>query len=237
MPSPLTALIVLLLLGAVVAAAIARRLERIDAARLARAYLIGVTALMGVRIAAWVAARVFGITAVTVLSTGPHDLTNLLIGALYGVAAVHLWRGGFAAHLRAADVQTSFRVATGVAFVLAGLGGLLFMHTSGFDYFVAVGYSKEFHLFIIAAEVLGGALLLLPWRWLTLAVAAGLTIDMVGALYTKTRTGEGLDPPALVMLLRLLPLALLTAAGRWRLVAVGALACAATAIVGSELLR
>jgi len=237
MPSATTALVILIGAGAMIAAGLVRRLEPIDPARLSRAYLVSVTALTGVRVLAWMAARVFGLTSVSPAGTGPYDATNLLIGALYGLAAIHALRGGLAAHLGAPDVQTALRVATGVAFVLAGLGGMFFMHTTGIDYFVAVGYPKEFHLFIIAAEVLGGAALLLPWRWLTLAAAAGLTIDMFGAVYTKARTGEGLEPPALAMLFRLLPLALLTLPGRWRAVALAAVACAAVAVVGSEVLR
>jgi hypothetical protein len=85
----------------------------------------------------------------------------------------------------------------------------------GVDYFVQMGYTKEFHRVIMTAEVLGGAALLLPWRWLTLTAAFGLTVDMFGALYTQARAGDPLDAAAFAMLLRLGPLVLLTLGIRW----------------------
>lgn len=226
----------LIAVGAVIAAAFASRLGRVEPSRVARGFLASVIFLMGVRIVAWGAASIFGVSAVRPAGTGPYDATNLLIGALYGLAAAHATRGRFDDFLRAPDVQLAMRVATGVAFVLAGMGAFLFTLRTGIDYFVEIGYPKTFHLFIMCAEVLGGALLLLPWRWLTLIAAAGLTIDMFGALYTQVRIGQPLDPAAIAMLLRLLPLVLLTLRGRWLAVAIGALACGAAAIVGSSVL-
>jgi DoxX-like family len=82
---------------------------------------------------------------------------------------------------------------------------------------------------IMTAEILGGAALLLPWRWLTLAAVAGLTIDMAGALYTQMRIRDSLDAItlAIVMVARLAALALLAMRGRWVPVAVGAVGCIA----------
>jgi hypothetical protein len=233
---PAAFLFLLITLGAIIAAALAPRLGRIESSRLARGFLVGVVFLIGIRILAWWASYIFGVNAVRPSATGPYDATNLLIGALYGLAASRAIRGGFDDFFRSSEVQLAMRVATGVAFVLAGLGAFLFTLRTGIDYFVQIGYPKTFHLFIMCAEVLGGALLLLPWRWLTLIAAAGLTIDMFGAIYTQVRIGQDVDPAAFAMLLRLLPLVLLTARGRWFLVSLGALACGAAAIIGSIVL-
>jgi DoxX-like protein len=237
---PIQSLLVLLVVGAVVAAALTPRLERIEPARLAHGYLVAVAAFIGVRVLAYVAANVFGVQAVRPLGTGPRDLTNLLMGAFYGLAVVHAWRGTSNAFFREPDVLLAVRLATGVAFVLAGLVNV-FLPDRGVAFFVQAGYTPTFRLFITTAEVLGGVALLLPWRSLTVAAAIGLTIDMVGAIYTQVRVGEPLAglAPALVMLLRLAPLVALVLLGvkrRWILIGVGALACAIVAVVGARLL-
>jgi uncharacterized membrane protein YphA (DoxX/SURF4 family) len=228
-------LLALIVAGAAGAAALSRRLERIEPARLARGYLVAVAALMFLRVVAYVASNVFGAIAVRPASTGPYDLTNFLVGGLYGLGAVHARRGGFGAFLHEPDLLLALRLSAGVAFILAGLVNVFIMDATGFDYFVEVGYTKTFHLFIMTAEVLGGAALLLPWSWLTLTAAAGLTIDMFGALYTQARSGDPLDAAAIAMLLRLAPLVVLSVKGRWA--AVGAVACALVAIVGATILH
>jgi hypothetical protein len=220
------ALLVLLGVGSAIGAARSAHLARIGSARLARGVLVAVTATMGVRVIAYFAANVFGVMAAKPLSIGPFDLTNVIIGALYPVA-IGTDVG------READVRLAMRIATGGAFVLAGLGNAF--HLSGPDYFVSVGYTRTFHLFIMTAEVVGGAALLVPWNWLTLAVAAGLTVDMFGALYTQVRVAEPLDPAAFAMLARLALLAMLCAPRRVT-VAVGAVACALVAIGGATAL-
>jgi DoxX-like protein len=233
---PLPALLALIAAGAAAALAASRRLAPMEPARLARACLVGVTALMGVRAAAYVAANIFGLQAVRPLSTGPYDLTNLLVGGVLGLAAAHVARRGSDAFWREPDLVLALRVATGVAFILAGLVNV-YRPDAGATFFIQVGYTKTFRLFILTAEVLGGAALLLPWRWLTLVAAAGLAVDMFGAIYTILRAGGSLDPAALSLLFRLAPLTVLTARGRWVPVAMGAAACAAIAVAGATLLR
>jgi DoxX-like protein len=112
-----------------------------------------------------------------------------------------------------------------------------FMERTGTDFFVNIGYTHAFHLFIMSAEILGGAALLLPWRWLTLVAVADLTIDMSGALLNHIRSHDSLDVAfaAIVIVLRLLPLALLTVKGRWRPIAAVALACIGVALAGDAL--
>lgn len=229
-------LLALIVAGAIVTAALSWRFENVEPERLARRFLLGVTALMGVRIAAYIAANVFGLQAVRALSTGPVDPTNVLLGALFGLAAMTAARGTFAKFLREPDVLLALRIAAGVAFVLAGLVNA-FLADGGVKYFEAMGYTATFRRFMTTAEVLGGAALLLPWRWLTLVVAAGLAIDMFGALYTQVRAGAPLDAAAFAMLLRLAPLAVVAARGRWAFVSMGTVATALIAVVGATLLR
>lgn len=214
--------ILLVLIGA--GALGAKTLQRIEPARLARAILLGVGVTMTFRVIAYFAANVFGLTWAKPLSIGPYDPTNVLIGALFVLS--RLWPER--------DVRLAVRVATGGAFVLAGLGNVFYMNGPGVDYFVSVGYTRTFHYFIMTAEVLGGAALLLPWRWLTLAVAAGLTVDMFGALATQVRVGQPLDASAFAMLFRLALIALLYT--RPARVGMAAVACAIAAIAGSVLL-
>jgi DoxX-like protein len=237
---PFQSLLVLIVVGAVAATALAPRLERIEPARLAQGYLVGVAAFMGMRVLAYGAANVFGAQAMRPLGTGPRDLTNLLVGAFYGLAVAHIRRGRLSAFFREPNVLLAIRLATGVAFVLAGLVNV-FLKDMGVDFFIQAGYTKTFRLFIMTAEVLGGVALLLPWRWLTLFAAAGLTIDMFGAVFTQVRVGQSVTQlaPPLVMLLRLAPLVALVLLGvkrRWTLIGVGAVACACVAVVGGRLL-
>lgn len=240
MPPPGLSLLILLMLGAAGAAILSPRFERIEPARLARGYLVAVAACMAVRVLSYVSANVFGAEAVRPLSSGPGDPTNVFIGVLYGLALAHVPRGGLSAFFREPNVLLAVRLATGIAFVLAGLVNV-FLPDRGVDFFVHAGYTRTFRLFIMTAEVLGGAALLLPWRWLTLAVAGGLTIDMFGAMYTQVRVGETLADlaPPFAMLFRLAPLVALVLLGverRWILVGVGAVACAIVAVAGGTLL-
>jgi len=198
----------------------------IFAKRVQRHVLVAVVVTMSFRVVAYFAANVFGLTAVKPLSIGPYDPTNVIVGALFALPA--LWAES--------DVLLATRVATGGAFVLAGLGNAFYLN-QGVDYFVSVGYPKTFHLFIMTAEVLGGAALLLPSRWLTLAVIAGLTVDMFGALSTQVRVGQPLDAAAFAMLFRLALLAMMCLRGRrLAIVGAGAVACATMAIVGGAVL-
>lgn len=235
LPSPFTALLVLFVAGAVAGATLAPRLAEIPPARMARSYLVAVAALMALRVVAYTAFNVFGIQAVRPLGTGPYDLTNMLVGGLYGFAITSLTRPGIRAVFDEPELLLAMRVATGVAFVLAGLGTFFFMERTGNDPFIAIGYTHKFHLFIMTAEILCGAALLLPWRWLTVVALAGLTTDMSGAFFTHIRFSDALDgmAPAFTMVLRLAALALLTARWRWVPVAVGAVGCAAVALAGA----
>lgn len=77
-------------------------------------------------------------------------------------------RGRLDRFWREPELVLALRLSAGVAFLLAGLVHVFVMDATGTDYFVQVRYTRTFHRFILTAEVLGGAALLLPWPWLTL---------------------------------------------------------------------
>src|SRR5205814_1114807 len=136
-----------------------------------------------------------------------------------GLALSRAWRPGLRQFFREPDVSLALRLATGVAFILAGFVNV-FLSDLGVGFFVAAGYTRALRLFIMIAEVMGGVTLLVPWTRLTLAAAAGLTIDMAGAVYTQMHLGEPLAmlAPPLVMLLRLAALVAVSQEGsvrRW----------------------
>ena len=230
-------LLALLAAGALVAALLSPRAARIASQRLAHGYLIATAVLVGLRAVvfmavyaagmAWLPAWLFAITG---------DLSIVLLGALYGVAAVERVRGGFAAVLGAPEVRIALCLSLGIGFAMAGIGkaySLDFM----LDFFGQSHYTKSFLFVIMATEVIGGAAILLPWRAATLAAGAALTVVMFGAIYTHAHNHEPFDysQGAVGMLLRLAPLAVICVG--WRRAALGAAACCAAAIIGGTLVR
>ncbi len=234
--------LMLLVVGAIAGGALARVAARFDPIRLARGYLVVVAAVTAVRAVAFVAAIVLGLTVVRSIGAAIwRDATTLLLGGLYGLAAVDARRGALKAFLAAPDVLLALRLTTGVAFVLVGLGDA-FVIDRMIAFFARAGYPKEFLHFIMTIEVLGGVALLLPWRWLTLAATAGLAMDMFGAIYTHLSVGETIDEctQAIAMLLRLGTIAILSmrpGRRRWVVVAGWAVGCALVAVAGGTYLR
>ena len=231
----------LLVAGTIAGGSLARVGARFEPTRFARGYLAVVAAVTAIRAVAFVAAIVLGLTIVRAVGAGIwRDATTLLLGALYGLAAVNVRRGGLTAFLSAPEVVFALRLTTGVAFVLVGFGDIFFIDGM-MDFFARAGYTKQFLHFIMTIEVLGGVALLLPWRWLTLAATAGLTVDMFGAIYTHLHGGETIDEctQAIAMLLRLGTIAILSmGAGRrrWAIVGGCAVVCALVAVAGGMLL-
>src|SRR5262245_49168491 len=119
MLSPFSQLLLLLGSGALAGVALIPRVERGEAARAARIFLLVVAGCLSVRALAYIVANVFTLRAVRPLSTGPGDLTNLPLGALYLFAVAAFARRRLRALLREADVVWAVRLATGVAFILA----------------------------------------------------------------------------------------------------------------------
>jgi pimeloyl-ACP methyl ester carboxylesterase len=76
-------------------------------------------------------------------------------------------------------------------------------------------------------------------RWLTLVAVAGLTLDTSGAFLNHLRSHDSLNvaSAAIVMVLRLLPLAPLTVKSRWLPIVAGALACVGAGLGGDAFAR
>lgn len=230
-------LLALLAAGAIAAALLARRAANIAPQRLARGYLIVTAVTVAVRAVLFVA--LFG-AGVSTLPLAPFlvigDLGIVLLGALYGIAIVHALRGGFAAVLGAPELRTALCLSVGIGFSLAGLGKIYSLDFM-LDFFAQSHYTRSFLFVIIATEVIGGAVILLPSRTAVLAAAAALGVVMFGAIYTHWHNGEPLDysRDAIGMLLRIAPIAVIGAGPRRA--ALGAAVCCAAAIAGSALVR
>lgn len=230
-------LLALLAAGALVAALLSPRAARIAPQRLAHGYLMATAALVALRAVVFATVFAAGVSWLPAwLFAIIGDLGIVLLGALYGIAAVDRVRGGFAAVLSAPELRMALCLALGIGFAMAGIGkaySLDFM----LDFFGQSHYTKSFLFVIMATEVIGGAVILLPWRAVTLAASAALAVVMFGAIYTHAHNHEPFDysEGAVGMLLRLAPLAVICVG--WRRAALGAAVCCAAAIIGSAMVR
>lgn len=231
--------------GFVLGALLARSSSRVEASRLARYYYIWTVfraVVAGVVLAGTVVFPLGKLWSNIGGSTG--DLSNLLFGALIGLAVFRRQRLDL---FREPAVYSAFCLATAIAIVTAGLAKPFYMQDM-IDFFAQSGYSLAFLKFIIIAEVLGGLALLVPWT--VIPAVAGLTVDMVGAIYTHAHNGDPLNDSsgAIVMLFRLAAIAVawalqphsdaaLLRKGRFAWISAGAVACLFVAIIGSAALR
>lgn len=235
----------LIVAGFILGAGLARSSSRLEASRLARYYYIWTVfraVVAGIVLAGTV---VFPLGKLWSNVGGPtSDLSNLLFGALIGLAVFRRQRLDL---LREPAVYSALCLATAIAFVTAGLAKPFFMQDM-IDFFAQSGYSLAFLKFIIIAEVLGGLALLVPWT--VIPAVAGLTVDMVGAIYTHAHNGDPLNDSsgAIVMLFRLAAIAVAWALQphsdnallrKWRFawISAGAVVCMFAAIIGSAALR
>jgi len=231
--------VALVVAGAIVAVLAGRRLAAVDARRVARGYLLASGVVVAVRVGLFIVRYPLDVHWPPDLGwRALGDLGPVLLGAAYGLAVLEWWRGGFAAVVRSPDVRFALCLSTGLGFVMTAMGSVFYIDAMR-AFFAQSGYSARFLNFIMAIELAGGIALVLPWRWLNLAAAAGLAIDMFGAIYTHVHNGDPLDDStgAVGMLLRLVPIAVMLAGRRWRGVGLGAVACAALAVAGSALVR
>lgn len=235
-----------MLAGLVVGLLLSRRTSSIEAARLARWYFV----IIAVRLA--LGAVVFACSVVLVnastwntISTALGDASNFLLGVLLGVA---LLRADRREVLSDPSVYSALCLAMGIGFVMSGFGKAFYME--GFiQFFTQSGYSLPFLKFIMTAEVLGGAALLIPIT--VLPAVVGLSMDMFGAIYTHIHNGDPLNDStgAIGALIRFGILICLWAwrprpsdapgSVRRRLMAAGAVGvcCAIAAVGGSEIVR
>jgi len=231
--------LILILAGAIAAIAGSRWLVAREPRRVAHGYLMAIAALVALRVGVFVVHLPLGLELPRVLGVlgAVSDVAgNLLLGALYGIAAVHARRGGFGGLLRAPQLRFAVGLVVAVGFTLTGIAKLYFLDFMQ-TFFAQSGYSKPFLFFIITAEVLGGAALLLPWRPIVVAAIAGLAVDMAGAIWTHVHNGDPLADSfwAIRTALWLVPLALMYVDRRW--VAVGAAASVVVAVAGAAQLR
>jgi uncharacterized membrane protein YphA (DoxX/SURF4 family) len=210
------------------------------AARAARGYLVLSLVTVSARVAATFGYAIFGFTPAAITAWAvARDAGNVVVGALFGLALRER------RVLREADVLRALCVSTGIWFVVGGLVSA-FAIEGMTQFFVQSGYAAPFLKLIITVEIVGGVALLLPW-----AVPVGLimlAVDMLGALYTHARNGDGIDADmdALAVLVRLGAIAALwllssrPALARRRvlaMIAAGAVLCLATAVAGSHVVR
>jgi len=229
----------LVLAGAIAAVLSGRRLAAVDARRLARGYLVATAVVVATRVGLFVVRYPLDVDWPSEpVRQAFGDVGCVLLGVVYGLVALERMRGGFAAVLRSSEVQFALCLATGIGFVMAAMGGVFYIDAMR-AFFAQSGYSATFLYFIKAVELAGGIALVMPWRWLNLAAAAGLAITMFGAIYTHVHNGDPLDDStgAISMLLWLTMIAVLLAGHRWRGVGLGAVVCAALAVAGSALVR
>ena len=115
------------------------------------------------------------------------DVSNFFFGAIFGVSLVRPQR---LALLLEPAVYSALCLSTGFGFLTAGFVKALYLQGM-IEFFVQPGYSMTFLKFIMTAEVLCGAALLIPWA--ILPAVAGLSIDMFGAIYTHIHNGDPIN--------------------------------------------
>jgi uncharacterized membrane protein YphA (DoxX/SURF4 family) len=117
---------------------------------------------------------------------GVSDVSNLLLGGLLGLAMLRPKRWDL---LRERDVYSALCLLVAISFMTFGLDKAFHMEEAT-QFFLRSGYPTAFLKFIVIAEVLGGAGLLITWtRGLAIA---GLGIDVFGAIYTHVHNGDSI---------------------------------------------
>lgn len=192
--------LIVLSAGATLGALLASPASRFGAAQLARTYY----ALIAVRV---VLGSTFFICSYVAPVAGPWsslnkvlgDATNFLLGALFGLAAR---RSKPLDVLLERDVYSALCLSAAYGILIAGVGKA-FSRQAMADFFAQSGYPIAFLNFTMVAEILGGAALLIPWA--VLPATLGITIDMLGAVFTHVHNGDPLNDStgAIAMLIRL----------------------------------
>lgn len=236
----------LILAGAAVGALLGR-ISHIESSRIARAYYLLIAARVVLGSVIFACSIVFANGALwSKMGSGVGDVSNFFFGAIFGVSLVRPKR---LALLLEPAVYSALCLSTGFGFLTSGFVKAFYLQGM-IEFFVQSGYSMTFLKFIMTAEVLCGAALLIPWA--VLPAVAGLSIDMFGAIYTHIHNGDPINDStgAVAMLIRLGAIAVLWALRprpsasasyitRRSLIRVGggALVCLVAAITGSGLAR
>ena len=239
-------LLAVIFAGFLAGAAVSRRSSRISAGRIARTYFVAAAILVALSAGFfWISIIATNSARWYAMTRPVSDLSSFCFGMLFGIA---IFRADRREILCDRAVYSILCIASGTAFILTGYAKALY--TSGMlEFFTQSGYSAGFLKFIMTAEILGGIGLLIPWT--VLPAVAGLSIDMVGAIWTHVHNGDSLNDStgAIGQLIRLGAIVVLWAwqrrvaekrgAVRRRLVmaVAGAALCAAIAIGGSAAMR
>lgn len=220
--------------------------SNIKPSRLARFYFVIVAILVVLRVVVFACSVVLpGAKVWSIAGNAMGDTSNFLVGFLFGIALLRVDRREI---LCDPAVYSILCISAGVGFVMTGYAKALYMQGM-VQFFTQSGYSVTFLKFIMTAEVLGGAALLIPVT--VLPALAGLSIDMFGAVYTHIHNGDPLNDStgAIATLIRFAVIAALWAwrsrssdepgSVRRRLVGVAAVAacCAVVAVGGSAIVR
>jgi uncharacterized membrane protein YphA (DoxX/SURF4 family) len=197
-------MLAVLLAGFLVGLLFSKVLGKIAPSSLARNYYVAVAVLVTLRAGVFACAMLMSHQSFWTSSGGiVGDLTTLLFGALFGLAAR---RRDYREFLTSPMILRALCMMLAFTFALAGTGKAFSMAPMT-EFFTQSGYSVAFLKFIVIAEILGGIGLLLPWA--IPAALIGLTIDMFGAVLTlNDSTG------AIGLLIRLVVVGVLWAMSR-----------------------
>jgi uncharacterized membrane protein YphA (DoxX/SURF4 family) len=204
-------MLAVLLAGFLVGLLFSKALGKIAPSSLARDYYVAVAVLVTLRAGVFACAMLMSHQSFWTSSGGiVGDLTTLLFGALFGLAAR---RRDYREFLTSPMILRALCMMLAFTFALAGTGKAFSMAPMT-EFFTQSGYSVAFLKFIVIAEILGGIGLLLPWA--IPAALIGLTIDMFGAVLTHVHNGDPLNDStgAIGLLIRLVVVGVLWAVSR-----------------------
>ena len=198
-------LLAVMLVGLLLGLSMSRATAHVLSSRLASQYYV-VTAIVTVSRAVLFAASILSQRHFLSLAGGViGDVSALLFGALFGLAAVRKDKRVFIT-----DKINISALCLSVAFTMsmASLGKALTL-TSMEALFTQSGYASNFLRFIIMAEAFGALGLLLPWAMRPALI--GLGIDMFGAITTHIHNNDPINDStgAIGMLIRMIMIGVL----------------------------
>lgn len=232
-------------LGACIGALLSKRTWRFESPQIARVFYV----LTALRAALGAVAVICGLVFSNQhfwnrIGSGLGDFGNFIFGAIFGLALV---RSKSLELLREPAVYSALCLSVALAFVGAGLAKAFYLDGM-ITFFTHSGYATAFLRFIIGIEVFGGAALLVSWA--ALPVIFGLTIDMIGAVYTHVHNGDPLNDStgAIAMLMRIIAILVVWALGKSSVsrheirrgllgVGLGFACCVVAAVAGGAMLR
>lgn len=220
-----------------------RRLARLPASIVARAYFAIVLVFLGLRLLCFLGSVIHPQTNIWHIAGGASsDSLALCFGALFGIA---LRRADGSALFSHPSIFSALCIAEAFSFALINLGKAFSMDWM-IHFFHQSGYSTTFFKCIMITEVFAALAMLIPAT--VLPAVCVLAVDMFGAIYTHIHNGDPLNDStdAIVALFHLAVIAILwnlrtgTAEKRripYTVIAAGAVVCRLVAILGGMLMR